>query len=223
MSAPTLVTPRLCLRQWRDTDRSPFAALNADPVVMEHFVAPIGRVESDAFVDRQIAKLAGRRYGLWAVEIRGGAPFIGFVGLESPTYETHFTPAVEVGWRLACPFWGAGYATEAAGAALGYGFRELGLAQIVSFTATANVRSRAVMERIGMTHDPADDFDHPRIPRGHPLCRHVLYRLDRRSAPGAGNERAAAAGAAAALVERSASQLTGEASGGATPRRSFRP
>jgi ribosomal-protein-alanine N-acetyltransferase len=191
--APTLETPRLLLRQWRASDREPFAALNADPVVMEHFVAPIGQAESDAFVDRQIANLAGRGYGLWAVEVRDGAPFIGFVGLESPAYEAPFTPAVEVGWRLARAAWGNGFATEAARAALDFGFDRLRLGEIVSFTAPANVRSIAVMERLGMTRDPADDFDHPRVPPGHPLRRHVLYRLDRRRHRGLDRRNAARA------------------------------
>jgi ribosomal-protein-alanine N-acetyltransferase len=144
---------------------------------MEHFQAPLTRAESDAMVDRIEAAFESNGFGLWAVEVVGGAPFIGFVGLAVPTFEAHFTPAVEVGWRLAQEHWGRGYATEAAHAALEFGFASVGLDEIVSFTVPANIRSRAVMERLGMTHDEKDDFDHPRIPPGHPLRRHVLYRL----------------------------------------------
>jgi RimJ/RimL family protein N-acetyltransferase len=172
-----LETERLILRRWREGDREPFAALNADPVVMEHFPALGSRGESDAMVDRIEAHFDRRGFGLWVVEVRGGAPFVGFVGLWTPTFEAHFMPAVEVGWRLAREHWGHGYATEAARAAVDYGFEEHELDEIVAFTVPANFRSRRVMERLGMTHDPADDFDHPGIPEGHPLRRHVLYRL----------------------------------------------
>jgi len=118
-------------------------------------------------------------FGLWAVEVVGVAPFIGYVGLSIPRFEAHFTPAVEVGWRLASAYWGQGYATEGARAALEAGFTQFGLKEIVSFTVPATARSRRVMERIGMTHDPADDFDHPRLAEGDPLHRHVLYRIGR--------------------------------------------
>jgi RimJ/RimL family protein N-acetyltransferase len=166
---------RIVLRQWRDEDRDPFAALNADPEVMRYFAAPVGREQSDALVDRQRALIAERGWGLWAVEVPGVAPFIGFVGLSVP----HFMPeAVEVGWRLAREHWGHGYATEAAREALRIGFEGVGLDEIVSFTATINEPSRRVMERIGMTHDPARDFDHPSVPDG-PLRRHVLYAIRR--------------------------------------------
>jgi len=168
-------TPRLVLRQWRDEDLEPFADLNADPEVMRHFPATMTREQSDAFVEQQRALLAERRWGLWAVEADSG--FIGFVGLAVPRFEAHFTPAVEIGWRLARSAWGRGYATEAARVAAHHGFAELGLDEIVSFTTTGNERSRRVMERIAMTHDPADDFDHPLLRPGHPLQRHVLYRL----------------------------------------------
>ncbi|HEY0373669.1 MAG TPA: GNAT family N-acetyltransferase [Amnibacterium sp.] len=173
------VTERLLLRRWRDEDRGPFAALNADPAVMEHFPSPMTRAESDAFVDRIIAQHDEHGWGLWAVEVRATGRFIGFTGLAVPRFEAHFTPAVEVGWRLARDAWGSGYASEAARAAVAFGFDELGLEQIVSFTAVGNLRSRAVMVRIGMTHDPAEDFDHPALPEGHALRRHVLYRLPR--------------------------------------------
>jgi len=130
-------------------------------------------------VDRIETRFEEHGFGLWAVELADGKPFIGFVGLAVPAFEAHFTPAVEVGWRLAAEHWSRGYATEAARAALDYGFTTAGLDEIVSFTVPANSRSRAVMERLGMTHDPADDFDHPRIEPGHPLRRHVLYRKRR--------------------------------------------
>jgi RimJ/RimL family protein N-acetyltransferase len=172
-----LRTGRLILRGWRPADREPFAALNADPVAMEHFPARLSREESDAFADRIEAGLRELGWGLWAVEVPGVAGFIGFVGLAEARFYAPFTPAVEVGWRLARANWGRGYATEAARAAVDHGFRELGLEEIVSFTIPANRRSRAVMERLGMTRDPADDFDHPGIPAGHPMRRHVLYRL----------------------------------------------
>jgi len=169
---------RLLLRQWRDEDRAPFAALNADPVVMEHFPSTMTREASDAFVDFNVAALAERGWGLWAVEVADTEAFIGFVGLNEPRFEAHFMPAVEIGWRLARDAWGDGYATEAARSALAYAFDELGLDDVVSFTTVENHRSRRVMERIGMTHDPADDFDHPRVTEER-LRRHVLYRLSR--------------------------------------------
>ncbi len=165
------------LRRWRDSDREPFAQLNADPEVMRHFMRPLTREESDGFADRIERQFEEIGYGPWAVEIPREAPFVGFVGLLRHTFPAHFTPAVEVGWRLDQRFWGRGYATEAARAALADGFQRLGLEEIVSMTVPANVRSIAVMERLGMTRDPADDFDHPNVPEGHPLRRHVLYRI----------------------------------------------
>ena len=171
---PELSTDRLLLRRWRDADRTPFAALNADRVVMEHFPSPLTRAESDALADRIEAAMADRPFGLWAVEVPDEAPFIGFVGLSVPNFEAAFTPCVEIGWRLARPFWGRGYATEAARRALAYGFEELELAEIVSLTAVQNVRSQRVMQRLGMVQD--GEFDHPKIP-GHRLERHVLYRI----------------------------------------------
>jgi RimJ/RimL family protein N-acetyltransferase len=170
-------TRRLVLRQWRDSDREPFAELNADPAVMAHFPAPMSRAESDAFVDRISEHFAARGFGLWAVETTEAGSFIGFVGLTVPRFDAHFTPAVEVGWRLARSAWGHGYATEAANAAVVYGFQRLSLDEIVSFTSVHNIASQAVMRRIGMTHDPADDFEHPNLPEGHRLRRHVLWRL----------------------------------------------
>jgi ribosomal-protein-alanine N-acetyltransferase len=175
---PVLRTERLILRGWTQDDREAFAEMNADPRVMEHFPGLMSRAESDAFVDRIEAHFGDRGFGLWAIEVAGAAPFVGFTGLLVPRFEAHFTPAVEVGWRLAAEAWGKGYATEAARAAVDFAFGPAGLDALVSFTVAANTRSRHVMERIGMTHDPADDFDHPLLP-GSPLQRHVLYRLAR--------------------------------------------
>jgi RimJ/RimL family protein N-acetyltransferase len=174
-----LRTERLLLRQWRDGDLEPFAAMNADPEVMRHFPALLDREESDEAAGRIRAKIAEDGWGLWATEVVGVAPFVGFVGLWVPSLELHFTPCVEIGWRLAREHWGRGYATEAASASLAYGFEELGLEEIVAWTSVGNERSRRVMERLGMTRDPADDFDHPLIPVGHHARPHVLYRLRR--------------------------------------------
>lgn len=180
MTGVTLSTSRLRLRPWRDADLAPFAAMNADPAVMEHFVAPLSSAESDRFVvDRIYPHFEAHGYGPWAVEVVDGAPFIGFVGLLWQDFPAAFTPALEVGWRLQRSAWGLGYAIEAARVAVDYGFDVAGVGEIVSMTAPSNTRSVAVMKRLGMTHDPADDFDHPRVPQGHHLRRHVLYRLQR--------------------------------------------
>lgn len=170
-------TERLLLRQWRDDDLEPFAELNADPEVMRYFPAPLTREQSDALAGRERERIARDGWGLWAVEVVDGPPFVGFVGLARPRFEAHFTPAVEIGWRLARGHWGNGYATEAARAVLAFGFDELRLAEIVSFTSVANVPSQRVMERLGMTRDAEGDFDHPNLAAGHPLRRHVLYRI----------------------------------------------
>jgi RimJ/RimL family protein N-acetyltransferase len=172
-----LRTGRLLLRRWRAEDRDAFAALNADPVVMEHFPAVSSRADSDAAADRIAAHFEKHGFGLWAVEVVGVTPFAGFVGLCVPRFEAHFTPCVEIGWRLAAAHWNRGYATEGARAALALGFEHLALDEIVSYTVPGNVRSRRVMEKIGMTHEPGGDFDHPLLPAGHPLSRHVLYRI----------------------------------------------
>ncbi|MCI0584986.1 MAG: GNAT family N-acetyltransferase [Chloroflexi bacterium] len=179
MTVPRLETERLLLRDWCAADRAPFAALNADPRVMEHFPSRLTRAESDAFIKRIRERWAAEGFGLWAVERLADGRFLGFTGLATPMFEAHFTPAVEIGWRFAVEAWGHGYATEASRAAVGFGFEDVDLSEIVSFTVPANTRSRAVMKRLGMTHDPADDFDHPRLPEGHRLRRHVLYRLGR--------------------------------------------
>ena len=179
VTARQLRTERLVLRDWRDSDLAPFAALNADPDVMQHFRGTLTRAESDAFAARIRANLQQDGWGLWAVEVIGGEPFIGFVGLARQTFEAHFTPAVEVGWRLAKAAWGRGYAPEAARAVIEFGFAELGLTEIVSITTAGNAKSRRVMEKIGMTCDPADDFEYPLLDEGHPLRPSVLYRLRR--------------------------------------------
>ncbi len=172
-----LSTARLLLRRWRETDRAPFAALNADPLVMEYFPNRLTQAESDDLLAKIEAGFETRGYGLWALEVRATSEFVGFTGLAVPSFSAHFTPAVEVGWRLARSAWGQGYATEASLASVAFGFRDAGLDEIVSFTSAANVRSRAVMDRIGMTHDPADDFDHPELDEMDHLRPHVLYRI----------------------------------------------
>ena len=164
---------RVVLRQWRASDRDPYAALNADPEVMRYFPSLKTREESDAEIDRASGLISERGWGLWAVEVPGVAAFVGFVGLNVPSF---MPESVEVGWRLAREHWGNGYATEAARESLRFGFDELGLDEIVSFTSVPNIPSQRVMQRLGMTHDPARDFDHPNVPDG-PLRRHVLYAI----------------------------------------------
>lgn len=178
--APTfesLRTSRLVLRAWKDEDLEAFAALNADPRVMEHMPGTLSRAASDASASKIRSSMSERGLGLWAAELPGEAPFIGFVGLSCPTFDAPFSPCVEIGWRLAHMYWGRGYATEGARAALDAAFGELGLPEVVSFTTKDNERSRRVMERLGMTRDERDDFDHPELPEGHPLRPHVLYRI----------------------------------------------
>jgi len=174
---PLLSTERLYLRGWRDEDRQPYAAINADPHVREFFPELLTHEQSDAQIAVFEDHFAAHGFGMWALELRASGELIGFTGMDLATYDAHFAPAVEIGWRLARSAWGHGYATEAAREALRFGFDELELEELVACTAPANLRSRAVMERLHMTHDPAEDFDHPEIAAGHPLCRHVLYRL----------------------------------------------
>jgi RimJ/RimL family protein N-acetyltransferase len=175
-----LRTDRLLMRRWRDEDREPFAALNADPVVMEHYQGLMTRERSDAFVDRIEANWEQRGWGQWAIEVPGVAPFIGYVGLWPADFVTG-EPMVEVGWRLAREHWGHGYVTEAARETLRFGFEDVGLDEIVSFTVPQNERSWRVMERIGLRRDPPGDFDHPNVDAvAYPhLVRHVFYRLSR--------------------------------------------
>lgn len=174
-----LQTGRLLLRQWRDSDRGAFAELNDDTEVMQYFPSRLSRAESDALADRLAGAIETNGWGLWAVERRDTGEFIGFAGLQVPTYDFPFMPVVEVGWRLARPAWGRGFATEAAVASLDYGFEELDLDEIVAMTSERNTRSRALMDRLGMVHDPAEDFDHPAYDLSDPLRRHLLYRLGR--------------------------------------------
>lgn len=174
-----LITRRLRLRQWTAADLEPFAALNADPVVMELMGGCLSRAQSDAFAQRAEAGIARRGWGVWALEVSDPAQFIGCVGLFETSFHAHFTPCVELQWRLRRSSWGQGLATEAARECLRFAFEQLALPEVVAFTVPANARSRAVMERLGMHHDSAGDFEHPRLPAGHPLRRHVLYRLKR--------------------------------------------
>jgi RimJ/RimL family protein N-acetyltransferase len=178
-----LTTDRLLLRRWRESDRAPFAALNADPEVMRHFPSTRTRAESDAMVDRLDAAIEADGFGLWAVERRDTEEFIGFVGLSRPTFDPRLADQVEIGWRLAREAWGHGFATEAAREVVRFAFDPAGadLPALISFTASTNEPSRRVMRRLGMSHDPADDFEHPALPPGHALRPHVLYRLSRAS------------------------------------------
>lgn len=171
-----LLTPRLRLRRWLPSDLEPFAAMNADPRVTEFLPTPLDRSASEGMIGRMEAHFERHGFGLWALELRESGVFAGYVGLQRPSFEAPFTPCVEIGWRLASETWGKGYATEGAREALRYGFQVAGLSEILSWTVPANVRSRRIMEKLGMSHDPRDDFDHPLLPEGHPLRRHVLYR-----------------------------------------------
>jgi RimJ/RimL family protein N-acetyltransferase len=173
----SLRTPRIVLRAWRDEDFAPFAAMNADPRVMEHFPGVLTREQSDALATRIRTSLAGKGFGLWAVDVPGTTDFAGFIGLSVPSLNVPFTPCVEIAWRIAYEHWDKGIATEGARAALDAAFGELALSEVVSFTVPGNTRSRRVMERLGMRHDPRDDFDHPAFEEGDPLRRHVLYRI----------------------------------------------
>lgn len=181
----SLRTERLLLRRWRDSDREAFAAINADPEAMRYLGGAIDRAASDVLTDRLTQGFADDGIALWAVEVIGSehdaqtdsAPFIGFVGLWRTTFSAHFTPCVEVAWRLARASWGHGFATEAAREACAVGFANAGITEIVAHTVPSNLRSQRVMQKLGMTRDPADDFDHPRLSEDDPLRRHVLYRL----------------------------------------------
>jgi ribosomal-protein-alanine N-acetyltransferase len=177
VGSPVLETERLRLRRWRDDDREAFAALNADPIVMAHFPALLSRERSDAVLDLIEGGFEDHGFGLWAVEQRDSGELLGMTGLQAVPFLAPFTPAVEVGWRLFTTAWGHGYATEAATASLRFGFETAGLAEIVAMTTPANARSIAVMERLRMSRERADDFEHPRLPAGHALRRHVLYRI----------------------------------------------
>jgi RimJ/RimL family protein N-acetyltransferase len=172
-----LTTDRLLLRPWRDADREPFGAMSTDPEVMEFFPIPLTREESDAFVDRTEQGFAERGWGWFAIEERASGAFVGVSGLAPVRFEAHFTPAIEIGWRLARSAWGKGFATEAARASVRFAFDELGLDEVVAFADAENARSLAVMRRLGMTHDPADDFDDPLFRHEGAPLRLALYRL----------------------------------------------
>jgi ribosomal-protein-alanine N-acetyltransferase len=178
-----LETERLFLRRWKDSDREPFAAMNADPRVMEFFPGCLTREESDAFIERIESHFENHGFGLFAAELKADGSLIGFIGLHAATFQAHFTPCVEIGWRIAVPYWNKGLATEGAREVIRFAFERLRLDRIVSFTVPENVASRRLMEKLGMTCNPADDFDHPRLPEGHRLRRHVLYQLRNPNAP----------------------------------------
>ena len=172
-----LTTERLILRPWLPEDLEPFARLNADPRVMEYFPSTLSREESNQVAERRENGFLKNGWGKWAVSVPGVSDFIGYIGLARIEHPYHFAPAVEIGWRLAFDYWGRGYATEGAKAAIKYGFDKVGLSEIVAFTTVQNMRSRHIMAKLGMHRAPEDDFDHPKLPEGHPLRRHVLYRL----------------------------------------------
>lgn len=172
-------TERLILRKWKDEDLEPFSCLNADARVMEYFPRVLTCEEAKAFMDRIRRHIEKYGFGLFAVEVKESREFIGYIGLAIPTIETAFTPCVEIGWRLAFDHWGKGYATEGARAVLKYGFEKMGLDEILSWTVPANVRSRKIMEKIGMRQDMEGSFRHPGLSQDHPLSLHVLYRISR--------------------------------------------
>lgn len=178
MKPITLETPRLILRPWQEEDLEPFAKLNADSRVMEYFPSLLTKQESDQMVKKIGEHFAQHGWGIWAVSVKNGASFIGFIGLAPVRFIADFNPAIEIGWRLAHEFWGKGYATEGAKACLQFAFETLHLLEVVSFTAVQNIRSQNVMRRLGMNHQPKDDFNHPLLPEGHPLRKHVLFRLN---------------------------------------------
>jgi len=175
-----IITERLILRQWRDSDRQPFQDMNADPRVMEFMPGLLAPEDTDELIRRIELHFQRHGFGPFAAELCEDQSFLGYIGLYVPTFDAPFTPAVEIGWRLAAGHWGRGLATEGARAVLRYAFEDLGLDSLVSFTVPQNIRSIRVMEKLGMTHDPSGDFDHPRLPEGHVLRRHVLHRLNRR-------------------------------------------
>lgn len=184
MRAVTLRTPQLLLREWRDDDLAPFAALNADAEVMRHFPNVLTRTESDEGVARIRGHFERYGYGLWAAEHEGA--FIGFIGLNHPRFTAHFTPCVELGWRLARAWQGRGLATEGAAEVLRWALEHVE-EPLVSFTVPGNVASRRVMEKLGLVHDERDDFEHPNLAEGHPLRRHVLYRVQSTKKSGVGS------------------------------------
>lgn len=170
-------TERLILRTWKDEDALAYFHINQDPKVIEYLLGPLTMQEVHDFMAAANRQSEERGHTLWAAELKSTAELIGFVGLQYTSWPAHFTPAVEVGWRLGSQHWGRGYATEAANASLAYAFNECALSQIVSFTVPANVRSIRCMERIGLTRESQGDFAHPKLPTSHPLSQHVLYKI----------------------------------------------
>lgn len=179
MKAREIDTTRLILRDWKEEDLLPFSELNRDPTVMEFMPKQLSKEESDELATKIKQELHFRPYGLWAVEVKGGAPFIGFVGLHYQDFEAHFTPCVEIGWRLRKEAWGQGYATEAAMAVLEVAFCEIKLDEVVSFTYRENMRSLNVMRKIGLKRDVGGDFMHSKMPKDHPLAPQILYRISK--------------------------------------------
>lgn len=171
-----ITTERLILRRWKPSDLVPFATMNEDTRVMEFYPKTLNLAETEAMIATIEQRIERDGFGLWAAELKHTTQLIGFIGLNVPGYSFPFSPCVEIGWRLAFDHWGNGYAQEGARAAMAFGFDTFGLKEIVSFTTVGNLRSRHVMERIGMTYDPKDDFEHPNLPEHHPLRKHVLYR-----------------------------------------------
>ena len=176
MVAPQINTKRLVLRHWRSEDFPLFAQMNSDPRVMEYFHKILTPDESNQLAQKFQQELEEKKYGLWAVQVKDGASFIGFVGLHYQDFEAPFTPCIEIGWRLAHPYWGNGYAYEAASKVLIYAMETLKLSEVVAFTLPSNTPSRKLMEKLGMTYDPKDDFENTKLPKGHPMRPHVLYR-----------------------------------------------
>jgi RimJ/RimL family protein N-acetyltransferase len=181
MNYVRLETDRLLMREWQEGDLKPFAEMGQDPDVMRYFPKQMSQEDAKQFIAKSNLFLQQKGFTLWATTVKESGQFAGFVGLAEPSYQTHFTPCVEIGWRLAKRFWGHGYATEAAKRVLKYAFEDLNLPEIVSFTSVLNAPSMKVMERIGMSRDTGGDFDHPKIPQDHPLCRHVLYRIKKQN------------------------------------------
>lgn len=172
-------TDRLLLRRWKSADLEPFVRLNSDPRVMKYFPSILDRSQVEDFILRMEKQIDSRGFGFWACELKEEGSLIGAVGLNAPSFEASFTPCVEIGWRLSYEYWGRGLAPEAARAVIEFGFRKLGLTEILSWTSKENFQSQRVMEKIGMTRDPSSDFDHPRIPEGHWLRPHVLFRISK--------------------------------------------
>jgi RimJ/RimL family protein N-acetyltransferase len=179
ITAPNLKTKRLLLRQWKNSDLPIFAKINSNSEVMQFFPSLLTQTESDVFAKKIIQELQEKPYGLWAVEIPAIAPFIGFIGLHYQDFKATFTPCIEIGWRLDSAYWKKGYATEAGKKVLEYAFKTLKLNEVVSFTSEKNFRSIALMKRLGLHYHPENNFEHPKLPKGHPLSYHVFYSMSK--------------------------------------------